>query len=1202
MKICSIRIKNINSLKGEHYIDFEQEPFLTHSLFAIVGPTGAGKTTILDAITLALYGKVFRYAKEAPRDRVITFGEKEALAEVIFIGKDQVKYASTWAIRIRKTGTIDSPKREIAQLTGNKKILANKEKDIDSILQKAIGLDYEQFTRSIILPQGNFATFLKAKPNEKAEILEYITGTEIFSKISSKTYEIYKREEEKLQKLQEKLQHLILLSDEERIKIEQKIQKLNESIENKSKELKTLQEQSHLHKQIQEQNNQINEIKNTLHTIEEKYAEYKIPFQKYKFYLDYTHLYELYDQEQINYNKLNQKKQDQNNLKEQIDNLQPQIEELNQKIYDVQQQIQDLKIFIQNRKPIWERAHELQNELYICDAHLQEKQKQINELNKQIQTLQQQKEQYNQTLKKLQENEKNLVQWIQTHAEYNILSQNANLLKNYFEQLHKNSIDRDTAKQELLQKQNYQIEIEKKINQLSQDQKRLENEQERYKNEKQTLEIELKNLQQELPETPPNNADLLIVQQLERNASLYLKTRENIQKLEKKKERLQKTLYEEQNELNDCKQTIKEYEISIEKTKKQIELQKDIDELTPLRAKLKKGEPCPLCGSTQHPYAHHLPTTLSQLKNQLEHFEELYSESIEQSRMLSQNIENNQAKLDANQNQIEENQKQLIEYEQEFLSIQNKVNLSYSIEEVPAIQAYKQSLEDKIKYYAALQKDIQDKDKALRKLFADLELNTTKLQKVREDLHTCTVEKKTCQVQIKNLQDKIEELGSDIQRVQNDIHILYPDYNTNTTLQEIENHIQDYLQKTNELQNTTQDIKLKQKDIENLNSRIKDAESNKAKCDIEQTEIQTKINNIQNQLHDLTPNISAEEEEKQTQETLSQLNQNKENLQNELESLKVQIYQITGKQHEVEKNIQAIEQELQNIKSKIDTTQQEYQIPTEVFRNSYLPPQERKKIQPDYENFNMQVTQNKNLICKIQRYKAQLESKLLPNLTLETLTHLIEEAQKDIQDYQQQIGRYVEQLEQDAKTKRQQADICTQIEQQRVTFKRWENLNELIGSREGDKFRKFAQGLNLAKLAFLANQHLKTLNPRYALRKKQGEDLDLEIIDAYQANECREITSLSGGETFLVSLALALGLSQMIGKDAELRSLFIDEGFGTLDPETLDTAMTALENLQMTGKMIGIISHVESLKERIHAKIIVEKASDGTSKTLLYPS
>jgi exonuclease SbcC len=159
----------------------------------------------------------------------------------------------------------------------------------------------------------------------------------------------------------------------------------------------------------------------------------------------------------------------------------------------------------------------------------------------------------------------------------------------------------------------------------------------------------------------------------------------------------------------------------------------------------------------------------------------------------------------------------------------------------------------------------------------------------------------------------------------------------------------------------------------------------------------------------------------------------------------------------------------------------------------------------------------------------------------------------------------------------------------------WLRLDSLIGSAKGDKYRKFAQGLTLDHLVHLANRQLGRLHGRYLLQRQLGGELELDIVDTWQGDTRRDTRTLSGGESFLVSLALALALSDLVSHKTSIDSLFLDEGFGTLDPETLDVALDALDSLHASGKMIGVISHVEGLKERIPVQIRVHKGSGGLS-------
>ena len=161
------------------------------------------------------------------------------------------------------------------------------------------------------------------------------------------------------------------------------------------------------------------------------------------------------------------------------------------------------------------------------------------------------------------------------------------------------------------------------------------------------------------------------------------------------------------------------------------------------------------------------------------------------------------------------------------------------------------------------------------------------------------------------------------------------------------------------------------------------------------------------------------------------------------------------------------------------------------------------------------------------------------------------------------------------------------LEETRKELKIWQRLNGLIGSADGKKFRRFAQGLSLDVLIRHANWHLQRLSDRYQLARREGEELGLEIVDLFQASVTRPMSSLSGGESFIASLALALGLSDLAGRNVQIDSLFIDEGFGSLDGDTLDEAISALEALRLREKTVGVISHIELLKERISTQVVV---------------
>ncbi len=197
--------------------------------------------------------------------------------------------------------------------------------------------------------------------------------------------------------------------------------------------------------------------------------------------------------------------------------------------------------------------------------------------------------------------------------------------------------------------------------------------------------------------------------------------------------------------------------------------------------------------------------------------------------------------------------------------------------------------------------------------------------------------------------------------------------------------------------------------------------------------------------------------------------------------------------------------------------------------------------------------------------------------------------EQQLQQLTGQQGQLQHQLNSDQQRRANQQSLLAKIAESEQQLALWQRLNSLIGSADGAKYRRFAQGLTLQQLVVLANRQLQLLHNRYQLARHPSAELELQVLDTWQADAARDTKTLSGGESFLVSLELALALSDLVSTKTSIDSLFLDEGFGTLDADTLESALAALDQLNASGKMIGIISHVEALKQRLPVQIRLEK-------------
>ena len=272
----------------------------------------------------------------------------------------------------------------------------------------------------------------------------------------------------------------------------------------------------------------------------------------------------------------------------------------------------------------------------------------------------------------------------------------------------------------------------------------------------------------------------------------------------------------------------------------------------------------------------------------------------------------------------------------------------------------------------------------------------------------------------------------------------------------------------------------------------------------------------------------------------------------------------------------------------------------ETLRKSIISEDRARKIRNQEAQLKERQTRISEKEISLQKVLRELTEKDNSKLSLETLTSLFDKSKKQWDLLSVNIGKITQCLEDDENNKRRQQKVIDELKLLKKDLALWKSMNDLIGDATGNKFSNFVQDLTLEQLIGFANKRLSEFSDRYLLdipTAQEAEKSDtLKIFDKYMGNARRSVRTLSGGETFLVSLAMAFALSDIAARNVKIESLFIDEGFGTLDPETLNQAITILEKMQNEGdKSVGVISHVSALKERITTQIKLEKGSLGYS-------
>lgn len=296
----------------------------------------------------------------------------------------------------------------------------------------------------------------------------------------------------------------------------------------------------------------------------------------------------------------------------------------------------------------------------------------------------------------------------------------------------------------------------------------------------------------------------------------------------------------------------------------------------------------------------------------------------------------------------------------------------------------------------------------------------------------------------------------------------------------------------------------------------------------------------------------------------------------------------------LQENIDTIQQRRQELFGKKEVEEEEQQL-NKTIQNSE---EKYHKVQNELAALHTEMVSLQRLVDSKEQELREAKSKALRTQSIEELTLLITEKKSAADNLLQQIGAFTQKLRSNAEQIKHRKDKLEAKEKQEALYEKWAVLNDLIGSADGKKYRNFAQELTFEYLVDLANQQLKKMSDRYLLKRmdSSNDPFELSVIDKFQNGDERIAKNLSGGEKFIMSLSLALGLATMASKNMRIETMFIDEGFGTLDPDYLDVALSALSSLQSEGKIIGVISHLTELKERIATHIEISPMGNGYSR------
>jgi exonuclease SbcC len=1210
VKIKSIRFLNLNSLRGEHEICFDAAPLSDSGLFAITGPTGAGKTTILDAITLGLYGRVNRHDRDLPSE-IMTRHTAEAYSEVTFEARNVV-YRAKWSVyrsRKKADGNLQPIKMELCRVS-DEEIFDLKSHEVPGKISELCGLDYNQFLRSVMLSQGEFTRFLKANENERSELLERITDTGIYTDISRQAYRRAASEKNGLNQLRSELSGQALLAPDLLSEYENTLEELRQQ----ETQLKLNRSESEVQiawlKNQEKLSEKKEQTKKALHELQENATKYETDFarlEQHKLALNFRpELVELEREQQFLTDLQNQETQ-----------VLAQLPELKKAVEASQQKAEETKTLQKQAEKSLIEIGPLLDEVLQKDAGIESLRKQFlkNKETYQLARTAFNKDSsevdiYRKTVAILAEKLTDLKSWLHEHAAEKELGSELNIFERYLKDLQVIIQDGQKWKKEKLAA----IEViqtaktlaetsEKKLTELATEKEKLQSEISQNSEALQTAlagtsETELENALQELP-SRLNNLEKLQQLSLQFESAVSKELTLSAQKTSEtdKLGTVKRSETELVNKLDEAHSILTQYQ-------EIVEFQLQVQNYEEARKHLQPACECPLCGALEHPFANGLTPKLTDATEKRNTQQKTVAEIEKKSAETNAELAVLQANLKALESAFAENSQLKATLQKEFSGINPKLENAFSIAETnsisEAIAACHVQLSTKKVQFENVKKAKQQAQLLMEKQYR-LQTETLTATSIKDQAaerqRSAESTLQNAEKELFDLQEQYTCIAAEATSFAARFGLSFSAEKGSVLLQELQQRALHFSAQSEALQQTQ--------------VRAAEAEGNLQK-------IVATLHEKQSQLDELQATLTREHQE------LTELKTGREQLFGhknpteervrltsdcELKKAATEIAQTafqvqTEKLKLAESRHEQLQQDAAKSKQNVEQLQTELEaklasqniISAAALKQLFLKDEEAAQFNSLQIQFEKLLTETRQTLADTS---AELKAEEAKNLTSETAAFLTEkllQTDREISEANQRIGSIVQILKRENELQKKHRELAARISNQQKEAERWEKLSELIGSESGKKFSKFAQGLTLAKLVTLANRHLQKLNDRYQLLKAPNADLELQMIDTYQADAVRSVNTLSGGESFLVSLALALGLSDLASHKTQIDSLFIDEGFGTLDAETLDIAITALENLQASGKMIGIISHVEALKERISTQIQVKKMSGGVSK------
>jgi DNA repair protein SbcC/Rad50 len=1213
MRILQVRFKNLNSLVGEWAIDLAHPAFAADGIFAITGPTGAGKTTILDALCLALYGRTPRLTRVTKSsNEVMSRQTGECYAEVTF-ETQAGRYRCHWSqhrARKKPGGELQPPRHEIADADSGR-IFDAKLRGVAEQIETATGMDFYRFTRSMLLAQGGFAAFLQAAPDERAPILEQITGTEIYSRISMRVHEQRSEARRKFDILTAEMAGMQLLSEADEME-------LNAGLARRCVQETASNQVIAQHKQAIAWIDGIDALRAELQCLDARQQVFQARRQAFQPELERlqraTRSLEL-SGEHAALSALRRAHETDAHDKRQCLLLLPIREAGVNQAYAASNLAAEM---LENRKTEQREALLVIRSVRALDLQLREKEAPLKAARE---TIAAQEKSLAMLGENCREDKRILGNQKQAHEEILRLLTHTCADETLVEHL-AGIRGRFEALEHLMEQRGAKAEevkaAEREVAEATQVRTQYTAGLETCKRQQESLRNTLDQKQRELK-------TLLGDQALTEWRDRWSASKERKSLLEKATEAVlalaetqltlnglgsrhavlsgSKTDLGAQLEIHRKQHAGLERELHLLET--QAALIKQIQDFEQARHQLQDGQPCPLCGAREHPFARgNLPVAdetaaaLARARGDLKAATHTGTALVVKQAQILTELEQNGLRQEECTARIAAAQalihhcRQALAIEAAEAEVEARLPNLYEENEEALTRAARivQVAEALEKELGALRETLQ----AANESVAQVERET---QKAAHQVTTATLTRERVAKDAEVLDNALQRARAHLLRELSAYGIdRLPAEGLAPVLDTLTARRKQWLARQKEKAALERDI-----DAKEIQTRHQEAQMQALNLDTRKA--RELFGGLVRDRERLTQERYALFGDQHPDDAESRLGAIVEAAEKARDEARRTLGEAEKECAALKTRIAALEESMAARAGHLTTTEAAFALRLAAcgfadeacYLAACLPEEERTALMLAARQLEDEHTE---LASQARDKNARLETERRKGVTersREALEQALNTLETEHRDLQQEIGALRQKLKENQELKQRYEERAGLLDVQKRECARWDLLHELIGSADGKKYRNFAQSLTFDMMIGHANRQLQKMTDRYLLIRDDAQPLELNVIDNYQAGEIRSTKNLSGGESFIVSLSLALGLSHMASKNVRVDSLFLDEGFGTLDEEALDTALETLAGLRREGKLIGVISHVPALKERIGTQIEVIPRTGGRS-------